>query len=124
MADTQREQERAELYRAIWNIANDLRGSVDGWDFKSYVPGMLFYRYISENFTTYINQAEREDGNSDFDYALLADEDAEGAREDLITEKGYFILPSMLFSNIVCLRKGFMEKHVIDFSVVFDFLRN
>lgn len=100
MADTQREQERAELYRAIWNIANDLRGSVDGWDFKSYVLGILFYRYISENFTTYINQSERMNGNTDFDYALLADEEAEGAREDLITEKGYFILPSMLFANV------------------------
>ena len=100
MADTQREQERAELYRAIWNIANDLRGSVDGWDFKSYVLGILFYRYISENFASYINQSEQEDGNTDFDYALLADEEAEGAREDLITEKGYFILPSMLFSNV------------------------
>ncbi len=100
MVDTQREQERAELYRVIWNIANDLRGSVDGWDFKSYVLGILFYRYISENFVSYINQSEQEDGNTDFDYALLADEEAEGAREDLITEKGYFILPSMLFSNV------------------------
>ncbi len=100
MVDTQREQERAELYRVIWNIANDLRGSVDGWDFKSYVLGILFYRYISENFVSYINQSEQEDGNTDFNYALLADEEAEGAREDLITEKGYFILPSMLFSNV------------------------
>lgn len=100
MVNTQREQERAELYRVIWNIANDLRGSVDGWDFKSYVLGILFYRYISENFVSYINQSEQEDGNTDFDYALLADEEAEGAREDLITEKGYFILPSMLFSNV------------------------
>ena len=100
MVDTQREQERAELYRVIWNIANDLRGSVDGWDFKSYVLGILFYRYISENFVSYINQSEQEDGNTGFDYALLADEEAEGAREDLITEKGYFILPSMLFSNV------------------------
>lgn len=51
MADTEREQQRAELYRGIWNIANDLRGSVDGWDFKQYVLCTLFYRYISENLT-------------------------------------------------------------------------
>lgn len=52
MADNRKEQERAELYRTIWSIANDLRGSVDGWDFKQYVLGMLFYRYISENLTS------------------------------------------------------------------------
>jgi len=52
---TTKEQERAELHRAIWQIANDLRGSVDGWDFKQYVLGILFYRFISENLTTYIN---------------------------------------------------------------------
>ena len=54
--DTKKEQEREELHRAIWNIANDLRGSVDGWDFKSYVLGMMFYRYISENLT-YLSRA-------------------------------------------------------------------
>ena len=58
--DTRKEQERAELHRTIWNIANDLRGSVDGWDFKQYVLCMLFYRYISENLTEYINRGERE----------------------------------------------------------------
>lgn len=56
MADNKKEQERAELHRMIWNIANDLRGSVDGWDFKQYVLGMMFYRYISENLTNYINK--------------------------------------------------------------------
>jgi type I restriction enzyme M protein len=55
-----KEQERAELHRAIWQIANDLRGSVDGWDFKQYVLGMLFYRFISENLTSHINVAQRE----------------------------------------------------------------
>ena len=60
MADNKKEQEREELHRTIWNIANDLRGSVDGWDFKQYVLGMLFYRYISENFSDYINADERE----------------------------------------------------------------
>ena len=64
--NNKKEQERAELHRTIWAIANDLRGSVDGWDFKQYVLGMLFYRYISENLTNYINRGEIEAGNSDF----------------------------------------------------------
>lgn len=82
MADTKKEQERAELHRTIWGIADDLRGSVDGWDFKQYVLGMLFYRYISENLTKYINQDEIEAGNDGFDYTQLPDEEAEQARED------------------------------------------
>jgi len=100
MAINGKEQERAELHRTIWNIANDLRGSVDGWDFKQYVLGMLFYRYISENLTNYINKDEREAGNESFDYAKLSDEEAELAREDLINTKGFFILPSELFENV------------------------
>ena len=64
--DNIKEVERAELHKTIWAIANDLRGSVDGWDFKSYVLGMLFYRYISENLTNFINENERESGNTDF----------------------------------------------------------
>lgn len=75
--NNRKEQERAELHRTIWGIANDLRGSVDGWDFKQYVLGMLFYRYISENLSEYINRGEREAGNQEFDYADLTDEDAE-----------------------------------------------
>ena len=67
MADNKKEQERAELHRTIWGIANDLRGSVDGWDFKQYVLGMLFYRYISENLNEYINHGEREAGNKSFE---------------------------------------------------------
>ncbi len=100
MADNKKEQERAELHRIIWNIANDLRGSVDGWDFKNYVLGTLFYRYISENLTSYINQGEWENGDKSFDYATLADDEAEVAREDLVVEKGFFILPSQLFENV------------------------
>ena len=100
MIDTKKEQEREELHRTIWGIANDLRGSVDGWDFKQYVLGMLFYRYISENFRNYINEGEIEAGNLDFDYAKLSDEEAEGAREDLVATKGFFILPSELFENV------------------------
>lgn len=97
MADNRKEQERDELHRTIWGIANDLRGSVDGWDFKQYVLGMLFYRYISENFANYINDGEREAGDATFDCAQLSDSDAEQARDDLIKTKGFFILPSQLF---------------------------
>ncbi|MBR2871655.1 MAG: type I restriction-modification system subunit M [Clostridia bacterium] len=100
MADTRKEQERDELHRAIWNIADDLRGSVDGWDFKNYVLGTMFYRYISENFTAYINAGEHDAGNTDFDYATMSDEDAEEARAGLVEEKGFFILPSELFCNV------------------------
>jgi len=95
-----KEQERAELHRAIWQIANDLRGSVDGWDFKQYVLGMLFYRFISENLTSYINEDERRSGNKDFDYAKLSDEEAEFGRADTVKEKGFYILPSELFVNV------------------------
>lgn len=100
MADIRTERERDELHRAIWAIADELRGSVDGWDFKSYVLGMMFYRYISENLTNYINEGEMEAGNDGFDYALLSDEEAEQAREDLVKTKGFFILPSELFCNV------------------------
>lgn len=99
MANT-KEQQRAELHRTIWRIANDLRGSVDGWDFKTYVLGMLFYRFMSENLTAYINRLEREAGASDFDYAKLTDAEAEFGRTETVAEKGYFILPSELFVNV------------------------
>lgn len=95
-----KEQERTELHRAIWQIANDLRGSVDGWDFKQYVLGMLFYRFISENLTTYINADERRSGNKEFDYAKLSDKEAEFGRADTVKEKGFYILPSELFVNV------------------------
>ena len=100
MADIRKEQEREELHKAIWSIADDLRGSVDGWDFKQYVLGMMFYRYISENLTNYINDGERAAGDTEFDYAQLPDEEAEGARDGLVQEKGFFILPSELFVNV------------------------
>lgn len=93
-------REREELHRAIWSIANDLRGSVDGWDFKQYVLGMLFYRYISENITEYINKNEKEAGNEDFDYASIDDDMAISIREEIVESKGFFILPSQLFENI------------------------
>ena len=103
MTEINKSQQRDELHRAIWAIADELRGSVDGWDFKNYVLGTMFYRYISENLTAYINRGERDSGNTEFDYAKMPDEEAEEAREDLVQEKGFFILPSELFCN-VCAR--------------------
>ena len=95
-----KESERAELHKTIWRIANDLRGSVDGWDFKSYVLGMLFYRFISENLTAYLTQQERKAGDIHFDYANLGDDHAEFGRVETVKEKGFYILPSHLFANI------------------------
>ena len=100
MIDNRKELERAELHRTIWNIANDLRGSVDGWDFKQYVLGMLFYRYISENLTAYINKDEHAAGYKTFNYAALADKKAKQERDELVKSKGFFILPSELFENV------------------------
>ena len=98
--DQAKEQQRAELHKTIWQIANDLRGSVDGWDFKQYVLGMLFYRFISENLASKLNDDEHEAGNTDFDYATITNEQAELARAETVREKGFYILPSELFSNV------------------------
>ena len=95
-----KEQERAELHRAIWQIANDLRGSVDGWDFKQYVLGTLFYRFISENLANYLDIEERRAGKKDFNYAALSDKEAGFGRADTVKEKGFYILPSELFINV------------------------
>ncbi|MFK5165140.1 type I restriction-modification system subunit M N-terminal domain-containing protein [Propionibacterium freudenreichii] len=95
-----KETERAALHKAIWQVANDLRGSVDGWDFKAYVLGFLFYRFISENLTEYINRAEHAAGDADFDYRFLSREDAEFAKAGIVEEKGFFILPEDLFANV------------------------
>ncbi len=90
-------QQRAELQRQIWQIANEVRGSVDGWDFKQYILGTLFYRFISENFTNYI-----EGGDDSVNYASLSDNViTPEIKEDAIKTKGYFIYPSQLFENIV-----------------------
>lgn len=99
-ADTKKEQEREEIHRSVWAIADELRGAVDGWDFKSYVLGAMFYRYISENLADYFNEGERAAGNDNFNYAELPDEIAENARADTVQEKGFFILPSELFVNV------------------------
>ena len=93
-------REREELHKAIWSIADDLRGSVDGWDFKQYILGIMFYRYISENITNYINDGERKAGDKEFDYAKISDQMAESERSNLVKEKGFFILPSELFCNV------------------------
>ena len=90
-------EQRAELQRRIWQIANDVRGAVDGWDFKQYVLGSLFYRFISENFASYI-----EAGDDSINYADLPDDViTPEIRDDAVKTKGYFIYPSQLFSNIV-----------------------
>lgn len=95
---TTKDQERAALHKSIWQIANQLRWSVDGWDFKQYVLGMLFYRFISENLTKYINDNEPDEN---FDYTKLDDKQAEFGRADTVKEKGFYILPSELFVNVV-----------------------
>lgn len=102
MTDIKKEQERDELHRAIWAIADNLRGAVDGWDFKNYVLGTMFYRYISENLSDYINRGEIASGDINFDYSQISDEEAaEMDKNDLISEKGFFIFPSELFVNIL-----------------------
>ncbi len=100
MVPTTREAQRAQLHKTIWRIANDLRGSVDGWDFKTYVLGILFYRFISENLAAYLNDLERKAGLPDFDYAKLVDTEAEFGRKVTVEEKGFYILPSELFENV------------------------
>lgn len=100
MTDTRKEQERAELHRVIRNIANELRSSVGGWDFKQYVLGMLFYRYLSEYLSSYLNANARAAGDLTFEYAKLSDAQAEKAREDTVKAKGFFILPAELFENV------------------------
>ena len=92
--------QRANLHRTIWRVANDLRGSVDGWDFKAYVLGMLFYRFISEHITNWVNKIQAEGGETDFNYAQIDDEQAETAREYMVNTLGFFIPPSKLFQNV------------------------
>ena len=106
MADSIKENkeslQRQELHRKIWAIADDVRGAVDGWDFKQYILGILFYRFISENITEFFNKAEHEAGDLDFDYAKISDEEAEqDFRPNTVEDKGFFILPSQLFKNVV-----------------------
>lgn len=92
--------EREDLHRSIWAIADDLRGSVDGWDFKQYILGIMFYRYISEHLQKYIDHNEHESGHKSFSYADLPDAEAEMIRDEMVNAVGFFILPSELFSNV------------------------
>lgn len=93
-------QQREELHKTIWSMADDLRGAVGGWEFKAYVLGTLFYRFISENLTDYINRIQHEAGMEDFNYADMPDEEAAPAKDQMVQEKGFFILPSQLFVNV------------------------
>lgn len=107
-------QQRAALQRQIWQIANDVRGAVDGWDFKQYVLGTLFYRFISENFASYI-----EGGDDNIHYAELADSViTSDIKDDAIKTKGYFIYPSQLFANIAK-RANINESLNTDLAAIF-----
>ncbi len=94
-------KEQNELFKTIWAIANDLRGAVDGWEFKAYVLGAIFYRYISEDICRYVAELQAAAGDPNFDYAAMSDEEAETAHDMIVDEKGYFILPSQLFKNVL-----------------------
>lgn len=98
--NNKKEQEREELHKTIWKIANELRGSVDGWDFKQYVLGLLFYRFISENIEHYVNENQRKAGIENFEYRNISDEQALMGKSQILEEKGLFILPSELFCNV------------------------
>ena len=98
--NNKKEREREELHKTIWKIANELRGSVDGWDFKQYVLGLLFYRFISENIEHYVNENQRKAGLTDFEYRNISDEEALMGKSQILEEKGFFILPSELFCNV------------------------
>ncbi len=101
VAPSTREGQRAELHKTIWRIANDLRGSVDGWDFKTYVLGMLFYRFISENLTAYLNEQEREAGNRGLRLRhAVATQDAEFGRAETVARRASTSFPVELFANV------------------------
>ena len=91
------QEQRQELHRKIWKIADEVRGAVDGWDFKQYILGILFYRFISENFKTYIEGGDESINYEEISEDLITPE----VRDDAIKTKGYFIMPSQLFSSVV-----------------------
>ncbi len=95
-----KESPREQLHATVWKIAETLRGYVDGWDFKPYILGILFYRFISENLTIYINTEDRKGGTIDFDYSTLSDAQAELKRINTVAKIGFYILPSELFVNV------------------------
>jgi type I restriction enzyme M protein len=111
--------QRAELQAKIWKIANDVRGSVDGWDFKQFVLGALFYRFISENFTNYI-----EAGDESIDYSILADDAITSEiKDDAIKTKGYFIYPNQLFINVAKTANSNSNLNT-DLKAIFDSIEN
>jgi type I restriction enzyme M protein len=90
-------EQRAQLQAQIWKIANEVRGAIDGWDFKQYVLGALFYRFVSENFIRYI-----ENGDSSVNYLNFDQSEIDADIIDMsVKEKGYFIYPSQLFANVI-----------------------
>ena len=112
-------QQFSELKRRIWQIANDVRGTVDGWDFKQYVLGALFYRFISENFSRYI-----EGGDESINYARLSDDIITDENEDdAVKTKGYFIYPSELFENVVA-KANDNENLNTDLKAIFTAIEN
>lgn len=121
--NNKKEQERAELHKTIWKIADELRGSVDGWDFKQYILGLLFYRFISENLTNYLNIEEHKAGDDNFDYSKISDHDAEFGRKQTLEEKGFYILPSELFCNVKEKAKNDKDLN-ITLSTIFDNIEN
>ena len=100
MFDTTKTKETDKLHRAIWSIAEKLRGTLDGWDFKNYVLYSMFYQYLSENLRSYINEKKQDTTGTFFDYANLSDMDADKIRDRVVQAKGFFILPSELFCNV------------------------
>lgn len=111
--------QRQELQNKIWKIANDVRGSVDGWDFKQFVLGTLFYRFISENFTKYI-----EGGDASVDYASFSDDlITPEIKDDAIKTKGYFIYPSQLYINVVKTANTNPNLNT-DLKAIFDAIEN
>lgn len=111
--------QRSELQSQIWKIANEVRGSVDGWDFKQYVLGTLFYRFISENFSNYIEGGEESVNYAELDDKIITKE----IIDDAIKTKGYFIYPSQLFSNIAK-NANTNESLNTDLRAIFDAIEN
>lgn len=120
--------QRDELHRNIWKIADKVRGAVDGWDFKQYILGILFYRFISENIENYINKGEHDAGDLGFDYSKMTDEKVleyfgKNIVQEIVQEKGFFIFPSKLFVNVVKNSDSNSELN-IDLKKIFKAIEN
>ena len=111
MIDTKKEQERAELFSSIWSVADELRGSVDGWDFKAYVICTMFYRFLSEKLENEIDRLEKEAGETGVQYRDRSDSELDENIVDFLTRQyGYFIKPSELFCNVLKEAKGVVDE--------------